>query len=192
MTTTDLSTLRTLYTYTGVVHFPGGAPSIMDCAVQLMREGRYAGAGLRWWPVGLHCFVVADLLPDHLKFHGLMHDSDETVTGDIPSPVKSPEQRAFGEAIRRSIYQSIGVPFPTDEEEVVIKAADDAALDGEVYAGAGTQSLQKLHDRHPEAEELVLRYINLYRYEDLLEPGGRAPIEFLRRFRLYKDLLPTV
>jgi hypothetical protein len=184
--------MSTLYTYSGKVSFPGGAPSVMDIAIQLMREGRYAGAGLRWYPVGLHSFVVADLLPKPLKFHGLMHDSDETITGDIPSPVKTDEQRELAEELRRAIYLSINVPFPTAEEDVLIKAADTAALCGEVYAGAGTVSLQECNPRHPQAEARTLQYMNTYSYADMLDASGRAPIEFLRRFRVYKGLLLTI
>lgn len=184
--------MSTLYTYSGKVSFPGGAPSVMDIAIQLMREGRYAGAGLRWYPVGLHSFVVADLLPKHLKFHGLMHDSPECITGDTPSPVKSDEQRALEDALLVAIYASIGVALPTPEEHKLIKAADTAALCGEVYSGAGTLSLQECNDRHPKAEGRTLHYLNTYSYADLLDASGRAPIEFLRRFRVYKDLLHSV
>src|ERR1700676_2252398 len=74
----------TLYTYSGKVGFPEGAPSLLDMAVSLSREGRFAGAGLRFFPVALHSFVVADLLPDHLKWDGLIHDSPEVITGDTP------------------------------------------------------------------------------------------------------------
>lgn len=184
--------MTTLYTYSGKVSFPGGAPSVMDIAIQLCREGRYAGAGLRWFPVGLHSFVVADLLPKPLKFHGLMHDSPECVTGDTPSPVKTDDDRAFEVELLAEIYKSLGVALPTAEEHRQIKIADAAALAGEVYAGAGTVSLQSCNERHPRAEARVLHYLNLYTYADMLEASGRAPIEFLRRFRLYKDMLVTI
>lgn len=184
--------MTTLYTYSGRVSFPGGAPSVMDIAIQLMRESRYVGAGLRWYPVGLHSFVVADLLPKTLKFHGLMHDSPEVVTGDTPSPVKSDEQRAFEVELLAEIYKLIGVPLPTPEEHIIVKAADNAALCGEVYAGAGTLTLQECNPRHPRAEARTLHYMNTYSYADLLDASGRAPIEFLRRFRVYKELLSVL
>lgn len=179
----------TFYTFTGSFNIENDAPSIMAVAISLCREGRYAGAGLRWFPVGLHSFVVADLLPDRLKFHGLMHDSGECITGDIPSPVKSDENRAFEKFLQTRIYESIGIPEPTEEEHVIIKQADDAALRGEVWAGAGTLALQKVYTRHPEAEGLVLQYMNQYSYADCLDASGLAPIEFLRRYRLYRDML---
>ena len=72
-----MSDRGTLYTYSGKIAFPGGAPSLLDTAISLSREGRFAGAGQRFFPVALHSFVVADLLPPHLQFDGLMHDSPE-------------------------------------------------------------------------------------------------------------------
>lgn len=184
--------MKTLYTYSGKISFPDAAPSLMDIAISLSREGRYAGAGLRVFTVALHCFVVADLLPPRLKFHGLMHDASECITGDIPSPVKTEEIRAFERMLLVGIYKSFGVQMPSDEEHALIKAADDKALQGEVWVGAGTQSLQELNPRCLKAEASVLKYINLYSYADLFDAGGRAPIEFIRRFRMYRDLLPVV
>jgi hypothetical protein len=181
--------IRTLYTYSGKVIFPDGAPSLLDVAVSLCREGRYAGASLRWWPVGLHCFVVADMLPTRLKLHGLLHDSGECITGDIPSPVKTKENREFEEYLHAQIYKSWGLTLPTPEDHVLIKRVDDDVLAGEVYVGAGTLALQEHKTRCPQAEELVLKYINEYTYADMLDAGGRCPIEFIRRYRVYRDLM---
>lgn len=181
--------MQPLYTYSGRVSFPGGAPTLTDIAVQLMREGRYAGAGMRWWPVGLHSFVVSDLLPMRLKFYGLVHDASETITGDVPSPVKTKEIRRFEDALMRDIYKSFGVPAPTPAQHKVIKKADRAALCGEVWAGVGTQALQDVYPRAPKAEVAVIKYVNMYTYPDCLEVGGKAVIEFIRRFRLYKGML---
>lgn len=182
--------MKNLYTYSGHISFPEGAPSIMDIAISLCREGRYAGAGLRWWPVGLHSFVVSDLLPaGPLKFHGLMHDAGECITGDIPSPVKSKANREFDDWLQQRIYETQGVKMPTAEQHRLIKVADHAALRGEVWAGAGTLALQAINKPHPRAEALVIKYLNEYSYGDCLEAGGRAPIEFMRRFRAYKAYL---
>src|ERR1700678_1908401 len=96
----------TLYTYSGKIAFPGGAPSLFDTAVALSREGRFAGAGQRFFPVALHTFVVCDLLPTSLQFDGLLHDSPEVVTGDTPKPAKSDEIEKFEEELLRGIYAS--------------------------------------------------------------------------------------
>lgn len=177
-----------LYTYTGYVSFPDGAPTLMDIAVSLGREGRYAGAGMRWWPVILHTFVVCDLLPKELKLHGLLHDSPESITGDVPKPVKTPEIEEMENTLLASIYRNFGLVLPTAEQHVAIKKADTLALCGEVYT-VGTQALQNEYQRSPAAERLVMKYLSEYPPMECIEPSGRAVIEFIRRFRVYSDLL---
>ena len=79
-----------LYTYSGKIAFPGGAPSLLDTAVSLSREGRFAGAGQRFFPVALHSFVAADLLPPIFNSTGLCM-TPEVITGDTPKPAKTDE-----------------------------------------------------------------------------------------------------
>ena len=177
-----------LYMYSGAISYPDGAPTIMDIAVSLCREGRYAGAGMRWWPVGLHTMVVCDLLPDRLKIHGWLHDAPECITGDIPKPSKTDELEEREEELLSQFYQSLEIPFPGDLDRATVKLVDERALHGEVYT-VGTQALQEIYPRDPEAENLVMKYVNQYSYSDCLEAGGRAPIELMKRFREYKDLL---
>jgi hypothetical protein len=179
----------TLYTYDGSIAFPNGTHTLRNIAIGLSREGRYAGAGMRWWPVGLHTFIVCDLLPDELKFDGLMHDSPEYITGDAPKPTKTDEYEKMEEQLLKDIYHSFKVTFPTPKIRKQIKVVDKNVLRGEVFT-VGTQALQDIHYRYPEAEELVYKYLNMYSYEDCLDAGGKVPIEFMRRFRSYKDLLP--
>jgi hypothetical protein len=179
-----------LYTYSGRIAYPEGSPKLIDIAVSLSREGRYAGHGLRFWPVALHTFVVCDLLPDVLKFDGLVHDSPEALSGDIPSPYKTKALEESEEEMLGVMYRSFGVALPPEAEHSVVKIADKQALRGEVYT-VGTVALQDVYERYAVAEELVHKYVNMYSYADCLEAGGRVPIEFIRRFRAYKDLLPV-
>jgi hypothetical protein len=183
-----MSTNTNLYTYSGKIAFPDVAPSLMDIAISLSREGRYAGAGMRWWPVALHTFVVCDLLPAGLRIHGLLHDSPEVVTGDVPKPAKTNAIELLEETLLKSIYRQFSLPFPTEETRGLVKQADRNTFRGEIYT-VGTQALQETHVRCPEAEELVYKYVNMYTYEDMLDAGGRVPIEFMRRYREYRDTL---
>jgi hypothetical protein len=180
----------TLFTYTGKVAFPSGSPSLLDIAISLSREGRYCGHGLRFWPVALHVFAVSDLLPNELKFDGLNHDDPECIIGDTPKPAKSQSVGKFEEELLSVMYRSFGVTLPTSEEHAAVKQADKAVLRGEVFT-VGTQALQETSERHPQAEAIVQHYADLYSYADCLEAGGKVPIEFIRRFRTYKDLLPS-
>lgn len=56
----------------------------------------------------------------------LMHDSEEMILGDIPSPAKTAEQAEVGEQIRRHIYQhALGSPYPT---KTVLKQIEEADI----------------------------------------------------------------
>lgn len=179
-----------LYTFSGKVAFPGGAPSLLDIAISLSREGRYAGAGLRWWPVALHAFVASDLVPKEWKFDALNHDDSETITGDTTKPAKTDAIERFEDALQVSIYESWGIIPPSDEEyAAVIKPADTNTLAGEVYT-VGNQWLQPFYQRCPEAEERIRHYVDKYTYADMLESSGRVPMEFMARWREYRDYLP--
>jgi hypothetical protein len=177
-----------LYTYTGKISFPDGAPNIQDIAVSLGRECRYAGAGVRWWPVALHTFAVCDLLPPELKLHGLLHDSPECITGDVPKPVKTEQIESLELHLLKAIYKGFHLCLPTAAQHRIIKRADEAVLCGEVYT-VGTRALQDEYPRSPKAEKLVMKYLAQYPPMECITPDGRAPIEFVRRFRVYSDLL---
>lgn len=176
-----------LFTYTGTISYPDGSPTLIDMAVALGRICRYAGNGVRWWPVILHTFVVCDLLPDEFKVDGLLHDGPECITNDIPKPVKTDEIEAVEDIIHRRLYKSLKLPFPTAKQYRIVKKADVDALCGEVYT-VGTSALQTIYPRAPRAEKLVMKYLALYPPMECITPDGRAPMEFLRRFRVYSDL----
>jgi hypothetical protein len=177
-----------LYTYSGKIAFPEGSPSIFDTAIALSREGRFAGAGQRFFPVALHTFVVCDLLPTSLQFDGLLHDSPETITGDTPKPAKTDTIEAFEEELLRDIYASHGIYFPDERTRALVKEADRKVMRGEVYT-VGNLALQEFYSPCGEAEELIFKYVKEYTYEDMLESSGRVPMEFMRRFRLYRSQL---
>jgi hypothetical protein len=176
-----------LYTYNGKIAFPGGAPTLLDIAIGLSREGRFAGQGVSWWPVILHTFVVCDLLPKRLKIHGLLHDSEESITGDIPKPLKTEAENVLGETIRKSIYRSNKLAYPTAKQWALIKIADHRALCGEVYT-VGTRFLQGVYHHDPEVEALCLKYAAEFPPNECLSPDGRAPMEFLSRYNVYRKL----
>jgi hypothetical protein len=178
----------TLYTYSGKIAFPSGAPSLLDIAISLSREGRFAGAGRRFFSVALHTFVVCDLLPEELQFDGLLHDSPEVITGDTPKPAKTKEIEAFEEELLRVNYTSFGITFPNTFDRAVVKEADRQAFRGEIYT-TGNVALQEFYPPCPEAEELIFKYVKEYTYEDMLEASGRVPMEFMHRFRVYKSQL---
>jgi hypothetical protein len=173
------------YTYTGRITFPGGAPSILDIAVGLSRECRYAGAGIHWWPVALHTFVVCDLLPTPIKIHGLLHDACECILGDIPKPAKTQETEMFEHDLTDAIYRNLDIPLLLQEESQLVHEADRRALHGEVYT-VGTRALRTIYYRDPDAEGLVEHYQAKYPPLDCINPNGSCVKEFLRRFDEYR------
>ena len=178
----------TLYLYSGAIGFPECAPDLKSIAVSLSREGRYAGASREFWCVALHTFVVCDMLPDELKIHGLLHDSSECVTGDVPKPSKSDEIESFEEEILRSIYKSLDVRFPDQWERDAVKREDKKALRGEVYT-IGTKALMQVYDPCPEAEALVRHYWSIYDYNDMLNANGAVQSDSINRFHAYKLMM---
>lgn len=178
-----------MYAYSGAVVHPKGVPTVRDMAISLMREGRYAGAGRLWYPVGLHTFVVCDLLPDHLKFHGLVHDTPECVTGDLPKPIKTDAIEAFEKMLLKRFYREVfKVPYPNKVDRVEVKAADIRAKYGECHT-VGTRILSTIYPQDIEAQALTQVYARKYPVNDLVNPKGKAVKEFVRRYEEYKKLL---
>jgi hypothetical protein len=173
-----------LYTYSGRISYPSGSPSLLDIAVSLSRECRYAGAGLEWWPVALHTFVVCDLLPPELKLHGLLHDASECITGDIPKPAKSKETEELEDRLQRAIYRGLDLKYPTLEEIEAVHKADRRALHGEVHT-VGTLALREVYPRDDTAEELVWYYYGRYPVQECVPAYSSCMKEFLYRYSRY-------
>lgn len=160
-----------------------GAPSLTDLAVQLGREGRWCGAGRVFFPVLLHQLSVADLLPIKIQIYGLLHDSDEVLTGDIPSPIKTEDIRKMQRGFRIRVYAEIGVKPPDDKTTALVKAADIRIRIGEahVIGPRNAATCKEFLPRDRDAEKIVSFYASRYQYADYLEPGGRAVEEFMKR-----------
>ena len=83
---------------------------INDIADGVSNSCRFTGQVRLWYSVAEHCMWVADILPPHLRFHGLMHDAAEAYIADLSSPVK----RKIGEPyhdIERVIALAIGQKY---------------------------------------------------------------------------------
>lgn len=167
-----------------------GVPTVEDMAIQLMREMRYTGGTTEPWPVGLHTFVVCDLLPHPYKIYGLFHDAPETVGGDTPRPMKSPDISALENKVHDRILVAHGLHALSAEEERIIKNADNRALMGEVYTVAPPGLVEDYFDveREPEAERLVLKYLHEFHILEFMRRDGAAVKEFKRRYHEYMGI----
>lgn len=83
-------------TYTGRNVKPGNGahPSLIDIAVGLSRQPRFAGQTRRWWSVLDHTLFGDELMrhrvdtASELRLAWLLHDAHEAITGDVPTDVK--------------------------------------------------------------------------------------------------------
>lgn len=165
------------------------APSLQDIGVCLGRLCRYAGNGKVFYPVLLHSFVVADLLPSHLKIYGLLHDSTEAILNDVPSPFKVESQRQMEQEMFVRILNENGVPPMNAGAHLMVERADHQALLGEFFT-VGPTTIEQFADgaRDYKAEIATMGYTVQYGYDDLLRPDGAAVLEFHRRFQDYKAI----
>ena len=120
--------------------------SIDDIAYALGQLCRFNGQTNIYLSVAEHSINVANLLPDHLKLHGLLHDGHESIMGDFTKPsvdaiaslMHEETGVYFKNAIDRlkykidiAIYKALKIPFgPTsDYDEIAsIKEADEKML----------------------------------------------------------------
>lgn len=114
---------------------------IEDIAHALSKICRYTGhtTGADIYSVAQHSCIVAGMLPQHLKFQGLMHDAHEAYIGDISTPVKDAIRALtvepgsgldeLDELWMRAIAKKFNFPASHDPS---VKAADRTALAYEV------------------------------------------------------------
>lgn len=92
----------------------GGHPSLTDIAVGLSRQPRFGGQTREWWSVLDHSLFCDELVKSQestreLRLAVLLHDAHEALTGDVPTPFKTPDFRAVQDDLDRRIC---GAFFP--------------------------------------------------------------------------------
>ena len=116
-------------TYTGRnVDCATGHPSLIDIAVGLSRMPRFAGQTERWFSVLDHSLFVESLVDDDgphpamsdppaahdvsaevrrlLRIALLLHDAHESLTGDVPTPLKPRELSTIQQALDIGIMEA--------------------------------------------------------------------------------------
>lgn len=116
---------------------------ITDIAWALSRMPRFSGHSIPYIPysVAQHSIQVAkDLssLGPLVQLYGLLHDAAEAYINDLPSPVKHiPEIHAVIKKIEtrlmQVIYEALGIPAPSPEQEAQVKHSDKIQQAIEAY-----------------------------------------------------------
>jgi hypothetical protein len=110
-----------------------GAPTVRSIGIQLGRIPRFCGSTREWYPVLSHVIVVAQLLPAHLRIHGLLHDAPEAILGDVPSTWKTEAARYQESEILDRIYDELGQTHIGFDDASILKQADLCALAAEAH-----------------------------------------------------------
>jgi hypothetical protein len=142
-----------MHTYSNRAVFPedseyhtGEHPTLDDIAIGLSRTMRFAGQTPHPYSVLCHTFVVATLLDDGVKIHGLLHDAAEAIVGDVPTPWKAREHANNEGYINSLLYKALEVPPPTLEQEEQVFDVDHAVRAAEAHA-LGHRSAQQVWPR---------------------------------------------
>lgn len=168
-------------------------PSLLDIAVGLSRQPRFGGQTAYWWSVLDHTLFCDEALQAGLngvnrdmRVALLLHDAHEALTGDVPTPLKTPDFKAMQDQLDERIYGAYlpdGYRYPK-----VVKMVDRHAMLAEARAllpHAPDVVNEYFEPPRPWAEQALLDYLERsyarYSPDDRLPgdiPGVR---EFLRR-----------
>lgn len=154
---------------------------IQSIAHALAQNARYNGNARFFYSVAEHSVLVS-LLVERLglgdPLEGLLHDAQESILTDVPSPWKSilPDYRALEERLELSLREHFGLP-PVKSEG--IKRADWLALfiEADALIPEGGADFVDSNNLRPEALRLAKTgwHINGF-------PWKRARALFLQRF----------
>lgn len=163
-----------------------GVPSLYTIGVALGRIPRFCGHTQRWYPVLCHSVVVARLLPEEKQIHGFMHDFQECVFADVPTPMKTQVARNREERVLERIYIANGIELPDEETLDLVHEADYKALVAEAYilghSGAS--------DQWPEAPDEMAAALTQKMLKDVTRflDADVAGTYLAREFRKYARL----
>ena len=170
-------------TYTGKKFYPFAPKeddvSIADIAHALSNICRFNGHCKTNYSVAEHSVRVSGILPPKLRLLGLMHDSPETYTTDMPSLIKHalPELQYAEKRILEVILHKYSINY-TPEDWRAVKVADNAILAAECRdLGINTDGwslpepadpMKIVPSGHEEAEDAFL-----HAFQALIHPEAR-------------------
>lgn len=171
------------------VSLDSGVPTLYTIGVSLGRITRFCGHLKQFYPVLPHVLTVAALMPPEEGIYGLMHDSQETLTSDVPTPMKSQVARKREERLQRRIYVTNGLQWPVPEDIAErVDEADHLALVAEAIVlnhSAGPEVWGTECD--PVAAKLIRQYAKPAKIVNWLDASYSGPF-FEKTFAKYAKL----
>jgi hypothetical protein len=151
--------------------------TIEDIASALSNVCRFSGHLPQFYSVAQHLVNTSRIVPNELAFAGLMHDTAEAFTNDLPTPLKwaLPILKELETKIESAMSKKFGFEYPYPPE---IKHADTVMLMLEKYYVKNDDSEWPLYEKYNKD------YVEPWRQQvDLVgwQPR-RAKREFLERF----------
>lgn len=164
-----------------------GVPSLESMAASLGRMPRFCGHTKEHYTVICHTFVVAALMPEPWGINGFLHDTQENMFADVPTPMKTQVARNREHVVQARIYEGYGVPWPMSEEIVdALEEADHKALVAEAnicqHAGCIAQWGTDFDEEAGRLTKKYLKKVNAW-----LDPEQSIP-EFKKQFAKYLSL----
>ena len=121
-------------TYTGrdvdPFHLTVNDIDLKDICRGLSHVCRFAGQLPFFYSVAQHSMMVGNLLPDHLKLHGYLHDAAEAYIGDLSRVIKHDDRLSGYRELEHGIQTAIAVRFGlwlSQDDIQLLKDADDLA-----------------------------------------------------------------
>lgn len=104
---------------------------IIDIAVALSRECRFAGHASHFYSVAQHSVLCSRIVPQALAIEALLHDAAEAYIKDMPTPLKRllPDYKMIEARFDWAIRVHFGLP---QEPSQAVKDADNILLVTEI------------------------------------------------------------
>lgn len=156
--------------------------TIEDLASALSNICRFAGHLPRFYSVAQHLVNTSHIVSPDIAFTGLMHDTAEAFTNDLPTPLKwaFPIFKELEVKTEKAMSDKFGFIYPYPDE---IKEADTIMLMLEKYYVKEDSSIWPNYEKYTKA--VVKPYLDKVDLESW-QPR-RARREFLERFEELKN-----
>ncbi len=149
---------------------------IQDIAHSLSLQCRYVGHCEEFYSVAQHSVLVSRLLPQPLKFQGLMHDAAEAYLGDMNTALKAlcPDYQKLEKAVESLCMAKFGINYPFNRE---IKNADMRLLTTELRDFMPGEDYKVIKKEFPPLEEELIPWGSTASHQIFIEEFNRLYVK---------------